>query len=421
MNFVTAKPGELPTYTSKSVPRETSSEVCADIVCVTNVPTPYRLHLFDALNREAQKRGARFQVAFMAPSLPDRRFHEDLQCSDADLRIYNGWRCALRERILHLNPGLVWSLVRRPPKFLITGGWCDFTSALILLIFPTFRRSTLVLSWVEDNSNKIKHKSGVIASVRTFLLRRCHAFVVPGSIAKQTVKINYHIQDRKFLTLPNIVDEQIFSDRVKSLRTKQLELRAELGLSPSQKIVVCCARIEERLKGLMNFLGHVKDLWTDNMVLLVAGTGPDVARTQSWLKENAMSGKVCLLGHQKTDALLRLLAVADAFVLPSLADANPLSAIEAAWAGLPLLLSSHCGNWPELVLPGVNGWVFDPSEAGDVRAGFAELAAASAQELRAMGTVSENRARLLYSTQSTVRAFLDDIYSLELGRSHCTI
>jgi glycosyltransferase involved in cell wall biosynthesis len=376
------------------------------------VPTRYRLHLFDALNREAQKRGAQFHVAFMAPNLPDRNFHEDLPHSDTDCRIYRGWRCVLRGRALHINPGLVWSLVRRPPKFLITAGWSDFTCALILLIFPTFRRSTFVLVWEEANSHSMVHKSGVIAMARTFFLGRCRAFIVPGSVAERTITMDYHFPGRRFLFLPNLVDEHLFSDRVRNLRTEQHDLRTELGLSPSQKIILCCARIKERDKGLMHFIGQVKDLWTDDLVLLVAGSGPDAALTKSFLIDNAMASKVRLLGHQKTDALLRLLAVADAFVLPSLSDPNPLSAIEAAWAGLPLLLSKHCGNWPELVVPGVNGWLFDPYNAGEVRAGFAELAARSLQELRAMGTRSENRARLLLSTQSVVRAFLDDMYSL---------
>lgn len=412
MGFTIARPDEQTAWPSKSVARQPYPKTRADIVCVNNVPTPYRLHLFDAINGEAQKRGARFHGAFMAPSLPGRKFHEDLQSFVADCHVYRGWRCVLGRLALHINPGLVWSLVRRPPTFLITGGWADFTSALILLIVPAFRRNTIVLAWVEANSHAMKHKSGVIARVRTFLLGRCDAFVVPGAIAKQTVTKDYHISDRQFLFLPNLVDEQLFSDRVKILRANQHELRAALGLSPSLKILLCCARLDERVKGLMRFVGHVKDFWPDDLVLLVAGSGPDAARTKSWLIDNAMANKVRLLGHLKTDGLLRLLAIADAFVLPSLRDPNPLSAIEAAWAGLPLLLSTQCGNFPELVEPEVNGWIFDPHVAGEVRAAFAKFAAKSLQELRAMGTHSENKARLHFSTRSAVRAFLDDMYCL---------
>ena len=395
-----------------------SSKRQADIVCVSNVPTLYRLHLFDALNREAQKRSARLHCAFMAPNFPGRKFHEDLPCSDVDSRIYRGWRWIRGRLVLHINPDLVWSLLRRPPDILIIGGWADFTSALILLLFPIFRRGTIVLAWVEANSRSIVHRSGPIASARTFLLGRSSAFVVPGSIAKRTVTDDYQLKGRKFLFLPNLVNELLFSDRVRNLRAKQHELRVGLGLSLSQKVLVCNARLEEPVKGLIRFLGHVKDLWTDDLVLLVAGSGPDASRTETWLKQNAMAGKVRLLGHLKTDALLYVLAIADAFVLPSMTDANPLAAVEAAWAALPLLLSSRCGNWPELVESGFNGWLFDPDNSAEVRAGFAEIIAKTPQELRDMGAYSENRARLLFSTQPAVRAFMDDLFSLLGDTAH---
>jgi len=76
------------------------------------------------------------------------------------------------------------------------------------------------------------------------------------------------------------------------------------------------------------------------------------------------------------------------------------------------LLSTRCGNFPELVVPEVNGWVFDPSNSDEVRAAFANLASRSMQELRTMGAHSENRARRLFSTQSVVQGFLDDMYCL---------
>lgn len=47
--------------------------------------------------------------------------------------------------------------------------------------------------------------------------------------------------------------------------------------------------------------------------------------------------------------------------MPSLSDPNPLTCVEAVWAGLPLLVSNHVGNYPEIVEIGKNGFVFDYS------------------------------------------------------------
>lgn len=45
--------------------------------------------------------------------------------------------------------------------------------------------------------------------------------------------------------------------------------------------------------------------------------------------------------------------------MPSLSDPNPLTCIEALWSGLPLLVSNHVGNYPEVVKEDKNGFVFN--------------------------------------------------------------
>ena len=49
-------------------------------------------------------------------------------------------------------------------------------------------------------------------------------------------------------------------------------------------------------------------------------------------------------------------------MLPSLSDPNPLTCIEALWSGLPLFISKHCGNYPEVIKTAVNGYAFDYAE-----------------------------------------------------------
>ena len=66
-----------------------------------------------------------------------------------------------------------------------------------------------------------------------------------------------------------------------------------------------------------------------------------------------------MLGYCKQDMVRDLYALADVFLLPSLQDPNPLAAIEAAFTGLPLLVSKYIGNAPELVKNKINGIIFD--------------------------------------------------------------
>jgi len=59
--------------------------------------------------------------------------------------------------------------------------------------------------------------------------------------------------------------------------------------------------------------------------------------------------KVLLTWFLKKEETARLYKNCHVFVMPSLADCNPLSFIEAAKAGNVLLASKGVGNYPELV------------------------------------------------------------------------
>ena len=71
--------------------------------------------------------------------------------------------------------------------------------------------------------------------------------------------------------------------------------------------------------------------------------------------------------------MIELYAIADALLLPSLSDANPLTCIESLWAGLSLFISSHCGNYPEVIEKEKNGYVFDYKNEREALKFFEEL------------------------------------------------
>ena len=89
---------------------------------------------------------------------------------------------------------------------------------------------------------------------------------------------------------------------------------------------------------------------------LLAEDGPDFDSVRESISRRPDVG-FRMLGHQPQQKMLDYYLAADVFVLPSLGDPNPLAAIEALWAGLPLLLNCGVGNWYEVLEPGKNGWL----------------------------------------------------------------
>lgn len=75
---------------------------------------------------------------------------------------------------------------------------------------------------------------------------------------------------------------------------------------------------------------------------------------------------------------------ADVFILPTLSDGFALTQLEAAYRGLPLMVSPYAG---QVVVPGHSGWLIEPREAASLDGALRE-ATASPARLAAMSPLA---------------------------------
>lgn len=382
------------------------------LVWINNIPTPYRLHLFDAIRIQSERRGISFEGRFMAAQMGARRFHEDLPSTLERYVVERGLQLQRGEFVTHINVRLIFRMLSDPPKFLVVCGWSELTSALLILCARLRKKRAKILMWAEANRHSMQLEKGPAASVRRYLCNRCDAIIVPGQIARDTIRSDFGVTVPPLITLPNLVSEDIFSREVLKARSRRSEIRYQFGLSIEDRVLVCCARLNEHQKGLQRFLEHVYECWPRWLTMCIAGDGPDAHNLSRWIERTFPPSKVRLIGQLKTGKLVQLLAASDVFVLPSMIDPNPLSVIEALWSGLPVLLSNRCGNWPEAVDPGRNGWVFDPTDGESVRTAFRTMVETESEQLRIMGESSSRIAQERFSTEQCVNKFIEEMESL---------
>lgn len=98
-------------------------------------------------------------------------------------------------------------------------------------------------------------------------------------------------------------------------------------------------------KGFANLiaaLGRLKD--KVDFHLSIAGEGPEQANLENQIRELGLEDRVKLCGRLEAKALGELMRSGDLYIVPSIGlDACPVSALEAACTGLPLLLSDQVG------------------------------------------------------------------------------
>lgn len=99
--------------------------------------------------------------------------------------------------------------------------------------------------------------------------------------------------------------------------------------------------------------------------LVIAGAGPEEERLKAGVPED-MKRYVHWYGWASYNELPSLYHGASCFIIPSISEPWGLVVNEAMAAGLPVLVSRQCGCLPELCDSGVNGYDFDPYNAGQL-------------------------------------------------------
>jgi colanic acid/amylovoran biosynthesis glycosyltransferase len=127
------------------------------------------------------------------------------------------------------------------------------------------------------------------------------------------------------------------------------------------------ARLVEE-KGLESGIRALHQLTQDAPEVLfrydIIGEGPLRARLQQLIDELGLRSDVHLLGAKSQDEVIEALHESDILLAPSLAEALPVSLMEAHAVGLPVV-ASQVGSVDQIVEHGVSGYLVPP---GDVAA-----------------------------------------------------
>jgi glycosyltransferase involved in cell wall biosynthesis len=136
-------------------------------------------------------------------------------------------------------------------------------------------------------------------------------------------------------------------------------------------------------------------------VLCMVGDGPDRERLEQLAHDLGIARECFFVGYQPDVAgYYRLF---DAFVLPSVNEGTPVSAIEALASGTPVV-ANRVGGVPDVVRDAVDGYLVEPGDVEGAATGLATLAA-HPELRRKLGEAGRARVLERYS----VSRLVDDV------------
>ena len=149
-----------------------------------------------------------------------------------------------------------------------------------------------------------------------------------------------------------------------SVTKTRLEVRSELGIPSSAKLIMSAARLEPE-KSIDTLLDAFK-IVTDagiNANLIITGDGSLQVPLQQRIIDLGLSHLVNLAGFRKD--VHSIMHASDAFVLPSANEPFGLVLLEAMSLGVPTL-AAQSGGPLEIIDDGSNGYLFRPNDAANL-------------------------------------------------------
>lgn len=345
------------------------------LVVLTNILTPYRIPLFEEMQRCVDD----FTVLIMAAQEENRRWR--LPESRFKTILLPGIHLKKPGEVIsrHLNFGVIPIFFRLNPDVVLSGGYAP--ANLSAWIYCGLSRKKYV-GWGELSFHDAGRDSTIRKGLRQILIRSSSGAIASSQEARE-VFIQYGAAPDRVLTAPMPIDVAFYHERTKSFR--QSEECASRRAGYPGPVLLSIGQLIRR-KGypeMFRIYERIRERRPD-VSLLIAGDGPERASYEGEVKKRGLD-RVYFLGYQQREQLPELFAIADLFVFHTLSD--PFGAVlsEAMAAEVPVVSSIHAAATWEWVEEGVTGFRIDPKETASSVDTLLKLLERSPEERRVIG------------------------------------
>jgi glycosyltransferase involved in cell wall biosynthesis len=332
-------------------------------IFLTNIPTPYRTNFYNSLEESKLN----FEVFYMRNIEADRNWVINYEDIKHKFYIDKGIYKMIGRFHFHLNINIIIKIIKSKNSFVIIGGgWNDPDVLLLVLLKRLNIINNRFLYWTEANYMTIGASNDNLIKrlIRKYVYNINDAIQITSGKMTEITLVKWGIRITKAINLPNTIEEEKFI-----ISNEELLLR-NINEIP---IFIMPVRLDEKIKGIINFFKGIGIENIKKAIFYIAGEGKDKSLIQNYISNNKLDENIFLLGHCSTMEIINIYKKANLFVLPSFSDPSPLSLIEALKMKLPVLVSERCGNHYEGVVESKNGFTFNPYESLSIKSAYENM------------------------------------------------
>jgi len=320
---------------------------------VTNIPNPYRIPLFNELNKQLKLHGINFKVVFGALGYSRRKWKIDMtECAfDYEVLSSRKIRFAAPDQVIFTYGGLLSVLKKENPYLIITIG---YTLATIKLWLRSIFIKTRYIIWSGAIFIKNRENYFLRRIQRRILVKRASGFIAYGKKAKEYL-IFLGAHPKAISIGINTIDTEYFREETQRIRNsiKKNGKKTLLYVGHFEK--------RKRIDLLLKAIAILKQRRGD-FVLRLIGEGSELKQLKAMASRMDLNDYVSFEGFKQKKEIPEYFAEADCFLFPSEYDIWGLVLVEAMSAGLPCISSIKAGATHDLIKDGVTGFVMDFSD-----------------------------------------------------------
>lgn len=314
------------------------------VLIATNVPTPYRMPLFDALGRKLDELNLRLHVVFGTANESRRKWQVDLNRQHFTSEFLEGWSIPLgADSPTYLHGGFLPALRRVRPCLVVVSG---FAPVAVQCLLARACGGPPYVIW-----SGARHHHGRWRGLQRKLLLACSA----GSIVYGTEAYNYLLRlnespERVRISI-NTVDTSFFAVDEGTIGPAEFS-------QPARFLCVGYLYPQKRVDLVLDAAAELAKRRRDFKVVVV-GEGDQRQILETRVRALALEDVVEFRGDLPAEGVKSELRKARALLFPSDYDIWGLVVVEAMAMGIPCLASVRSGVTEDLVIDGHNGFRVD--------------------------------------------------------------
>ncbi len=278
----------------------------------------------------------------------------------------------------------VWQcLAQLDPEIVLVPGYYTLPAIAAALWAKLNRRVSVLMteSTAEDHA-----RTWWKESLKALLIGSLFDWAICGGSAHRRSLHQLGFSSDRIAGSYDIVDNRHLQHSVAALRDST---PAQHGLPERYFLYVGRLAAEKNIDGLLKeWTAYRRNGGT--WPLVIVGDGPLAGSLREQAAALPFAQDIHFAGHKSYRELPPYYAYAGCFVLPSTREPWGLVVNEAMACGLPVLVSNRCGCAEDLVQPGLNGFVFDPSMPDSLAVCMTRVSSMSEPAWKAAGNTSQH-------------------------------